>query len=232
MRQLALDVRLADYAVFENYTAGPNAAAVSSLQRAAQGEGPNPIWLWGPADTGRSHLLQASVAVAHGRGLATAYLPLRELRTLSAEVLAGMAAFDLVAMDDLHCVVATAEWERALFGLYEGLVPRGGRLLLAADMPPGQAGFALADLASRMASSVVYRLQRLSDGEWLEALQRRARWRGFDLPEETGRYLLGRVERGAGALFRLLDRLDRAALLEQKRLTVPFVRKVLGESSD
>ncbi len=55
----------------------------------------------------------------------------------------------------------------------------------------------------------------------------RATWRGFSLPEETGRFLLSRVDRGAGSLFRLLDRLDRAALAAQKKLTVPFVRSVL-----
>jgi DnaA family protein len=35
------------------------------------------------------------------------------------------------------------------------------------------------------------------------------------------------VDRGTGSLFRLLDRLDRAGLAAQKKLTVPFVRSVL-----
>ena len=227
MRQLALDVRLADHAVFDGFTAGPNAVVVDSLRRAAQGEGVNPVWIWGPADSGKSHLLQACVAQAHGRGVATAYLPMAALGSLSPDILDGMSVLDLVAIDDVPLIAGVAAWEQVLFRLYEGLVPRGGRLVVAAEGPPGNVGFRLPDLASRMAAGAVYRLQRLSDDECLEALQRRARWRGFELPEETGRYLLGRVERGAGSLFSLLDRLDRAALLEQKRLTVPFVRKVL-----
>jgi hypothetical protein len=33
-------------------------------------------------------------------------------------------------------------------------------------------------------------------------------------------------------LYALLDTLDEAALVEQRRLTVPFIRQVLGLSND
>jgi DnaA family protein len=229
VRQLALDIRLADHAVFASYADGPNGAAVDSVRRAAAGEGLNPIWLWGAAGTGKSHLLQATVATAHERGSGSAYLPMAELRTLPPAVIDGMGALDLVAVDDVQLIAGQPGWEAALFGLYETLVPRGGRLLLAADGPPGQAGFELRDLASRLTGGAVYRLRRLSDDECLRALQLRARWRGFALPEDAGRYLLGHVERSPARLFRLLDRLDQAALVQQKRLTVPFVKRVLKQ---
>ena len=73
----------------------------------------------------------------------------------------------------------------------------------------------------------MYRVQSLDDAGRMEALQIRARFRGFDLPEETCRYLLNRMPRGPASLFRVLDTLDRAALVAQKRLTIPFVRGVL-----
>jgi DnaA family protein len=152
-----------------------------------------------------------------------------ELRALPPAVTDGMGILDLVAVDDVQLIAGQSDWEQALFGLYEALVPRGARLVLAADVPPGQAGFQLRDLASRMSGGAVYRLQRLSDDECLQALQLRARWRGFALPEDAGRYLLGHVERSPARLFRLLDRLDEAALVQQKRLTVPFVKRVLEQ---
>lgn len=227
MRQLALDIHLADHAVFDCFHPGPNAVAVASLQGAVGGEGPAIIWIWAGPESGRSHLLQASVAQAHERGAATAYLPLAELRDLSPAILDGMATLDVLALDDVGAVAGDAGWERALFRLYEGLVPRGGRLLIAAETPPAQAGIALADLSSRLSAGAVFRLERLSDAECLLALQRRAAWRGFALPDETAEFLLTRVERSTGSLFRLLDRLDRASLAAQKRLTIPFVRSVL-----
>jgi DnaA family protein len=231
MRQLALDIRLADHAVFESFFAGPNALPVASLQRLAAADGLQIVWIWGPRDIGKSHLLQASVALAHHHDAATAYLPLAELRRLSPAVLDGMGSLDLVALDDADAVAGDAAWEQGLFRLYEAVIARGGRLVMAGASPPTQSGFALADLASRFAAGAVFRLERLSDADCVSALQQRAEWRGFSLPEETGRFLLTRVERGTGSLFQLLDRLDRAALAAQKRLTVPFVRSVLGSDA-
>lgn len=227
MRQLALDIRRPGHAVFESYFAGANGLALATLARAAAGEGPPVTWLHGPKEVGKSHLLQAAVTAAHQRGAASAYLPLAELRGMSPALLAGMEALDLLALDDIGAIAGDAQWEAALFRLYEGVLTRGGRLLAAAALPPAQAGMALPDLRSRLCAAAVFRLEPLSDEARLQALQLRAAWHGFTLPEETGRYLLARVDRSTASLFGLLDRLDRAALEAQKRLTVPFVRSVL-----
>ena len=41
-------------------------------------------------------------------------------------------------------------------------------------------------------------------------------------------WLLRRVERDLGSLTVLLERLDRESLAAQRRVTVPFLRQVLG----
>ena len=191
--------------------------------------GPTVIWLWGPAATGKSHLLQAAVVAAHEQFLSTSYLPMRRLRGGSAEALHGVGERTVVALDDVSEVAGEAQWERSLLLLYEAVLANAGRLIIAAGAPPAQAGFRLPDLVSRFCASTVFRLQRMTDEECLQALQLRAQWRGLALPEETGRYLLGRVQRSPESLFQLLDRLDRAALAAQKPLTIPFVRRVLEE---
>ena len=61
----------------------------------------------------------------------------------------------------------------------------------------------------------------------VNALQLRAQQRGFELPDETARYLQRRLPRELSSLFAVLDELDTAALTEQRRLTVPFIRDVL-----
>lgn len=227
MRQLPLDIRLAEHAVFESFHPGPNALAVDSLRRLAGGDGAPVIWLWGARGSGRSHLLQATVAAADGVGSRAAYLPLGGPEPLDPGVVEGLGDFALVALDDAGAVAGQERWERALLRLYEDLLPRGGRILAAGLVPPSQAGFALRDLSSRFAAGGVFRLESLADDDLLVALQRRANWRGFSLPDETGRYLLARVDRNLAGLFRMLDRLDQAALAAQKRLTIPFVRSVL-----
>jgi DnaA family protein len=227
MQQLPLEIRLADHAVFSNFLSAGNELVVHELQAAAARSAHSVLWLWGPAESGRTHLLQACIADAGERGRRSAYLPLDRSTGLPAPALDGLGELAVVALDDIDAIAGDAGFERAVFGLFEHLRRSGGRLVVAAGAPPGQVPFRLPDLASRLASGGVYRVQPLDDAGCLAALQVRARFRGFELPDDTGRYLLNRMARGPANLFRVLDTLDRAALVARKRLTIPFVRSVL-----
>lgn len=228
MQQLPLEVRLADHAVFASFHAAGNELLVHQLRAAATGAGQPPLWIWAPPGHGKSHLLQAAVALADEAGRRATYVPLGATPALPVGVLEGMGALNLVCLDDLPVVALQPEWERALFRLYEELRSSGGNLVVASSGSPAETAVGLADLASRLKSGATYRVQALDDEGRLCALQMRALFRGFELPAETGRYLLARVGRSSAELFRLLDTLDRAALAAQKRLTIPFVRQVLG----
>lgn len=228
MEQLPLEIRLADHAVFENFHLTGNELVVSQLKEAAAVSGGRMLWLWGAGGTGRTHLLQACTAAADRLGRRAAYVPCHPSLGLPAGVLEGMGVLDLVCLDDLDAVAGHPDWEAHLFRLYEALRQNEGRLVVAAAVPPTEAGFRLPDLASRLCSGPVLRVHLLDDPGRLAALQARARFRGLELPAETGRYLLERFDRSSASLFRMLDELDRAALAAQKRLTVPFVREFLA----
>ncbi len=228
MQQLPLEVRLADHAVFDSFHAVGNELLVHQLRASATVAAQPLLWIWAPAEHGKSHLLQAAVALAAETGRRASYVPLDASLALPSGVLDGLGMFDLVCLDDLQAIVAQPEWEIALFRLFEELRRNAGNLVVATSEPPAGMAFGLPDLASRLKSGSTFRLQSLDDEGRLGALQIRARFRGFELPDETGRYLLARVGRGVAELFRLLDELDRAALAAQKQLTIPFVRQVLG----
>jgi DnaA family protein len=76
----------------------------------------------------------------------------------------------------------------------------------------------------------VFQLRLLDEDEQQEALKLHARIRGVELPDETARWLLRRFPRDMRTLYELLDTLDEASLVAQRRLTVPFIRSVLKES--
>jgi DnaA family protein len=228
MRQLPLGVRLQDRAVFASFLAGPNLEAVEHLRALALGRAGGVAWLAGASGAGKTHLLQA-VCVAAGEFLRAGYFPLAELGPLGTGVLDGLGEIECLCLDDMQAVAGQIEWERALFALFCGIEERGGRLLAAAAAPPALLAWALPDLASRFAASAVFQLRVLEEPEQREALTLRAKMRGLELPEETARYLQRRFPRDMRTLYELLDTLDEAAIIAQRRLTVPFIRSVLQE---
>jgi DnaA family protein len=215
MRQLPLGVRLQDRAVFASFLAGSNLEAVEHVRALALGASGGVAWLAGASGAGKTHLLQAA-CVAAGESLRAGYFPLAELGPLGTGLLDGLGEI---------------EWERALFALFCGIEERGGRLIAAASAPPARLAWVLPDLASRFAASAVFQLRVLDEAEQRAALTLRAKMRGLDLPEETARYLQRRFPRDMRSLYGLLDTLDEAAIVAQRRLTVPFIRSVLQESA-
>jgi DnaA-homolog protein len=228
VQQLPLGVRLPDRAVFASFLAARNQEAVSYLSRLASGEICGTAWICGASGSGKTHLLQAVCARA-GSGMRAGYLPLQELEPLGVEVLEGLRQLECLCIDDLEKIAGRNEWERGLFSIVREAEDSGARLVVAAQSPPSLLNWALPDLGSRLAASAVFQLRALDESEQQAALQLRARLRGFELPEETSRWLQRRFPRDMRALYGILDTLDEAALVAQRKLTVPFIRSVLRE---
>jgi DnaA family protein len=230
--QLPLGLTLRESARFASYFPGPNAEAVNSLRAAAVGRGETPVYVAGAPGLGKTHLLQAACQQAAEAGRSAVYLPLRELSGFPPAAIEGLERIDLICLDDVDAVAGHADWERALFDLFNRQRERGGTLLATAVRRADRCGIELADLASRLGWGVTYLLRPLDEDTLYAAVTHRAGARGLDLPEETARFLLRRFPRDLAALCELLDRLDRAALVARRRLTIPFVKTALCAAPD
>jgi DnaA family protein len=227
LKQLPLAIRLRERAVFDNFVAGPNAAAVEQLRALAAGAADGIYWLSGPAGLGKSHLLQASCALARVAGAESVFLSLAQLKPFGPESLDGWQAARVIALDDIEQVIGDRDWEQALFRLHREVEERRASLLCAAPSPPLRLNFSLPDLASRFAAANLLTMHALDEREQREALRLRALARGLELPEESALYLQRRYRRDLPTLYQLLDEIDEAAFRAQRRLTLPFIRQVL-----
>lgn len=226
--QLPLGVGLRDDATFANFLPGRNAALVGALREQLDDDGEAFIYLWGGEGVGRSHLLQAACHEAGDRDRRALYLPLNDLGHFPPHMLEDLECLDLVVIDDLDVVVGRKRWEEGLFHAFNRLRDAGKRLAIAATAPPRQLDIKLPDLASRLTWGVTFHVERLDDAGRFEALQLRARVRGMQLSDEVTRYILHRGPRRLAELFDTLERLDRASLSAQRKLTIPFVKQALG----
>ncbi len=220
IQQLPLAVRLNDSATFDNFFAMGNENALHDLITRV-----HPFtYLWGVPGTGKTHLLQAA---CHAVGSGSAYLPLGE-EGIIPEMLEGMEQLSLLCLDNVETIGGDVAWETALFHLYNRLRDRGHQLIVAASMSPVALPLQLADLKSRLSWGSSYQLTELSDTDKVLAMQERTRRRGMDLPTEVAEYLLKRYPRDMVSLFELIERLDEGSLVAQRKITIPFVRQLLG----
>ena len=226
MKQLPLGLRLPAHAVFDSFATGTNGEIVAALRDSAAPAAlhATPLWLWGGHGSGKTHLLQATCAAAAGTG---AYFSLDPALRLPAEALWGFERAPVLCVDDVDKIAGVEEWEHALFQLFNAAGEFASTLVFAAAQAPRQIEWCLQDWRSRAGACIVYHVQELDDAGRAEALRLRAAQRGLQLPLETADYLLKRMPRDLPSLCRILDELDEASLVAQRRLTIPFIRDAL-----
>ncbi|MDF2529597.1 MAG: hypothetical protein K0Q57_477, partial [Gammaproteobacteria bacterium] len=66
------------------------------------------------------------------------------------------------------------------------------------------------------------------DSEKIAALKQQAYQAGLTLSDEAAQFLIARVKRDMGSLLEAFAVLNQASITEKHRLTVPFIKKVLG----
>lgn len=209
---------------FDNFVGGAAQALADGLA-----DGNSRAWLLsGPAGVGKTHLMMAAHA-SHPE--ASAYLALPQVAGSLADVAPMFEQHRLLALDGLEAIVGDRNDEVALFDLHNRVLDRGGQLLYAARGTPEQLAFALPDLRTRLAQATRLPLPPLDEGQRLELLRERATQRGLVLDDASIDWLMRRCDRDLGSLMDVLDRLDHASLAAQRRITVPFLREVLGGSA-
>lgn len=226
-RQLPLLLTWPDSATFDNFYQEGNTHVLACLQEMVQKKAQKHIYLQGLNGVGLSHLLYATCHAVQQQEGTAAYFSLKN-GLLLPEMLEGIEDVSLLCWDDLECVAGNQVWEEALFHCYNRAQAAGALLLMASHVASSQIAWELADLKSRLAASTIFTVQPLSDAQKICALQYRAKRRGLELSDEVGNYLLKRCPRNMHALFEMLDELDHFSLAAQRRLTVPFVKEVLG----
>ncbi len=201
-----------------------NKSAVALIDRWPDWHAPLMI-ISGPAASGKSHL----AAVWCDRSEAVQVKP-ELLLTNTAEQIAEKGKH--IVLDWIDPWLGDRQAETTLFHLYNIFWSEKRSIIATMRMAPAQAGFVVADLASRVRASLLASIAPPDDTLLASVLIKLFQDRQINTTADVIQYILPRMERSFSAARDIVEAADRASLAGKKPVTVSLMRKVLAGMQD
>ncbi len=222
MAQIALPFGLAARPAMgrsDFFVSGSNALALALIDRWPDWQ-PRACVIAGPTGSGKSHL----VHVWQSRSAALV-VPASEAAKVSADA-AGNAP---LALEDLDDALAGGLDPAIVFHLFNRVSATGHGFLATSRTPPARWQISLPDLATRMRGALFAEIAPPDDALLAAVLLKHFADRQLKVAENLVPYLVPRLERSLAAAARIAARLDEAALIAKKPVTIALARDILGE---
>jgi len=148
--------------------------------------------------------------------------PRRSGRTLLARTFCARVDGQLIDGADRHD-------EEELFHAWNRAQEYQRPLVMIVDEVPPAWAIALPDLRTRIAVTPVARIAEPDDALFRGLVELLFADRGLHIPGEALRFISERIERSYYMAERAVEAIDRFAIADRARLTLPTIRRALGE---
>ena len=185
------------------------------------------LLIFGTKDSGKTYLLQALCNHFSNQGKSSFYLPMKQAKELSVDILESLENMELVCIDGIESIVGNKVWEIGLFNLINRSLNSENRLIFTSSKNIDVMNFELTDLDSRLRKIQSHELYALADDEILSALKHIANLRSIELGSKEAQYLLTYANRNISDLVQILESLDQLSMEMKRKITIPLIKEVI-----
>lgn len=176
----------------------------------------NPLYLYGPSGSGKSHLLMGAAAFLKKRGYQVIYA---RAETFTEQVVAAIRAGEMaefrktyrqpqvLLIDDVQVLARKAATQEELFHTFNALHVEGRQIILTGDSAPHELKAIEPRLISRFEWGIVAPVAPLQNEELNQALKQRARALEFPLSDEVAQMLTENFKSSPKSAQRALEAL-------------------------
>jgi chromosomal replication initiation ATPase DnaA len=176
----------------------------------------NICWIVGEKGCGKTHLSKIWAQQSLALNLSTNYL----LERLYLED--GLKAYIVDEISDF------LDNEIALFHFIEEIVYSNKSLMILSSIPLDSIKVKLPDLQSRLNSFLVLEIVKPDENTTKHILIKYFSDRQVTVKAEVLNYLVSRLKFSYQEIAKMVEKLDQASLLEQKTISIPFIKKIIG----
>ena len=229
MSQIALPLSFDRQFSFDNFISDKRDFIVNSLSGLISGNAENIVGLWGGADTGKTHLLNACAYFAREQSVAFQLYQGVQLAEIEASHFSKSTPTAVLAVDNLDAICGYRDWEETFYRLINQCREEGARLIFTLSSKPQELNCKLADFQSRLSWGLLLQLSQADDIGVRHIVDQRARLLGLVLSPEVLSYLFTHYSRRLSDQMVILQSLDRASLRQQKKITIPLIKQALAD---
>jgi chromosomal replication initiator protein len=229
-----------DY-TFDNFVVGPsNRLAHASCVAVSQSLGTtyNPLFVYGNAGLGKTHLLHAVCHEARRRSDGTAIQLLscedfvnRFIRAIEQGNLSGFHSqfrtADALIVDDVQFLREREQSQEEFFHTFNALYNSGKQIILSADSPPTEIPSLEDRLISRFNWGLVARIDPPSYETRVAIVQKKAHLRGLPIGDEIAEYIARQVEANIRELEGALTTIYALATTMHEAVTLDLAGRAL-----
>ncbi|MFT5663286.1 MAG: DnaA family protein [Gammaproteobacteria bacterium] len=225
--QIALPLSFDKQFSFENYYSEQGKFITKSLMSLINQDGESLIGVWGGADSGKSHLINACAYYARLQSKRFQLYDGHHLIGCDPEQFNDFSNSEALLIDNLDAVCGHRQWEQKFYQIINACKRGEMTLLFTLSVNPQFLDCALLDFQSRLAWGLLLQLPSLTDAAIGKVLKYRAGLLGIELSKEVITYLLTHYSRSLSEQMEILQKLDEGSLAAQKRVTIPFIKQTL-----